>query len=62
MQLKDKVAFVTGSASGIGKEIALLYAKEGAKVVIADLNKAAADATAAEIGRASCRERVSIAV
>ena len=49
MQLKDKVAFVTGSASGIGKEIALLYAKEGAKVVIADLNKAAADATAAEI-------------
>ena len=49
MQLKDKVAFVTGSASGIGKEIALLYAKEGAKVVIADLNKQAADATAAEI-------------
>ena len=49
MQLKDKVAFVTGSASGIGKEIALLYAKEGARVVIADLNKEAADATAAEI-------------
>ncbi len=49
MQLKDKVAFVTGSAAGIGKEIALLYAREGAKVVIADLNKAAADATAAEI-------------
>ena len=49
MQLKDKVAFVTGSASGIGKEIALLYAKEGARIVIADLNKQAADATAAEI-------------
>jgi len=49
MQLKDKVAFVTGSAAGIGKEIALLYAREGAKVVIADLNKEAADATAAEI-------------
>jgi 3-hydroxybutyrate dehydrogenase len=49
MQLKDKVAFVTGSAAGIGKEIALLYAREGAKVVIADLNKQAADATAAEI-------------
>ena len=50
MQLKDKVAFITGSASGIGKEIALLFAQEGAKVVIADLNKQAADATAAELG------------
>jgi 3-hydroxybutyrate dehydrogenase len=49
MQLKDKVAFITGSASGIGKEIALLFAQEGAKVVIADLNKQAADATAAEL-------------
>jgi 3-hydroxybutyrate dehydrogenase len=49
MQLKDKVAFVTGSANGIGKEIAVLYAREGAKVVIADMNKEAADATAAEI-------------
>ncbi len=38
-----------GSASGIGKEIALLFAQEGAKIVIADLNKAAADATAAEL-------------
>lgn len=49
MQLKDKVAFITGSASGIGKEIAILFAQEGAKVVIADLNKQAADATAAEL-------------
>ncbi|VTU32382.1 D-beta-hydroxybutyrate dehydrogenase [Variovorax sp. PBL-H6] len=49
MQLKDKVAFITGSASGIGKEIALVFAQEGAKVVIADLNKQAADATAAEL-------------
>jgi len=49
MQLTDKVAFITGSASGIGKEIALVYAKAGAKIVIADLNKAAAEATAAEI-------------
>jgi 3-hydroxybutyrate dehydrogenase len=49
MQLKDKVAFVTGSASGIGKEIALVYANEGAKVVIADLNPEAAQATAAEL-------------
>jgi 3-hydroxybutyrate dehydrogenase len=49
MQLKDKIAFITGSASGIGKEIATVYAREGAKLVIADLNKAAADATAAEL-------------
>ena len=38
MKLKNKVAIVTGAASGIGKEIALIYAKEGAKVAIADLN------------------------
>jgi 3-hydroxybutyrate dehydrogenase len=49
MQLKDKVAIITGSASGIGKEIALEYSKEGAKVVIADLSLAAAQATADEI-------------
>jgi len=49
MLLKDKVAYITGAASGIGKEIAIVFAREGAKIVIADLNKAAADATAAEI-------------
>ena len=49
MQLKDKVAFITGSASGIGKEIATVYAQEGAKIVIADLNNDAAQATAAEL-------------
>lgn len=49
MRLKDKVAIITGSASGIGKEIATVFAKEGAKVVIADLNDADAKATAKEI-------------
>lgn len=48
MLLKDKHAFITGSASGIGREIAEVFAREGAKVVIADLNKEAADKTAAE--------------
>ena len=52
MQLKDKVAIITGSASGIGKEIAFEYAKEGAKVVIADLSLEAANATAKEIAAA----------
>jgi len=49
MLLKDKVALITGSASGIGKEIALEYVREGAKVVIADLALEAATATANEI-------------
>ena len=52
MRLKDKVAIVTGAASGIGKEIATAFAREGAKVVIADLNQKAADAAAAELGDA----------
>ena len=49
MRLQDKVAIITGAASGIGKEIAIVFAREGAKVAIADLNKKAADATAKEI-------------
>jgi 3-hydroxybutyrate dehydrogenase len=61
MQLKDKVAFVTGSASGIGKEIALVYANEGAKIVIADLNKEAAEATAAEL-KAGGAQAIGVAV
>ena len=51
MQLKNKVAIITGAASGIGKEIAFEYAREGAKVVIADLSGEAAAATAAEINK-----------
>jgi 3-hydroxybutyrate dehydrogenase len=53
MRLKDKVAIVTGAASGIGHEIAKTFAREGARVVIADINQKAADAAAAEIGDAS---------
>jgi 3-hydroxybutyrate dehydrogenase len=55
MLLKDKVAVITGAASGIGKEIAIRFAREGAKVVIADLNQKAADATAAELDPAGQR-------
>ena len=51
MKLTGKVAFVTGAASGLGKEIALEYVRAGASVAIADINQAAADATAAEIAR-----------
>ena len=49
MQLNNKVAIITGAASGIGKEIAIEYARQGAKVVIADLSAEAAAATASEI-------------
>ena len=49
MKLQGKSAIVTGAASGIGKEIALRYAREGAKVAIADLNPQAAAAVAGEI-------------
>jgi len=55
MRLKDKSAIITGAASGIGKDIALLFAREGAKVAVADLNKQAADATAKEITAAGGR-------
>lgn len=49
MQLSGKVAFITGAASGIGKQIAELFAAEGASVVIADLNLQAAQQAAAQI-------------
>ncbi len=51
MRLQDKVAVITGAASGIGKEIARKYLREGAKVAIADLNLDAANATAKELDK-----------
>lgn len=49
MQLTDKVAIVTGAASGIGKEIARQLVRQGAKVAIADLNPDAARTAADEL-------------
>ncbi len=49
MKLQGKVALVTGGARGIGREIAMLFAQEGADVVICDVNLEAAQATQKEI-------------
>ena len=49
MRLQDKVAIVTGAGAGIGKAVALRYAREGARVVVADVDKASAEKTTAEI-------------
>ena len=51
MRLENKVVIITGAGSGIGKETALLFAKEGAKVVVADVNEKGGEETVAEIKR-----------
>ena len=50
MRLKNRVAIVTGAASGFGAEIARQFALEGAKVALADVNEAGAQKVAAECG------------
>jgi NAD(P)-dependent dehydrogenase (short-subunit alcohol dehydrogenase family) len=47
--LQDKVAIVTGAGSGIGRAVAVLYAKEGAKVVVSDINETGGNETVALI-------------
>ncbi|NLD51203.1 MAG: glucose 1-dehydrogenase [Clostridiaceae bacterium] len=49
MRLKDKVCIITGSGNGMGKAAALLFAREGAKVVVADFNENAGRQTVDEI-------------
>jgi len=49
MLLKDKLAVVTGGARGIGREIALLFAKEGADVALFDINQEQLDKSVKDI-------------
>jgi NAD(P)-dependent dehydrogenase (short-subunit alcohol dehydrogenase family) len=49
MRLPDKVAIITGAGSGIGREAALIFAREGARVVVADMNEDAGAQTVEDI-------------
>jgi acetoin reductase-like protein len=60
MKLKDKVAIVTGGARGIGEAIVRAYAKEGAKVVIADIETAKAEELAKALGPAAIAVRLDV--
>lgn len=60
MELKNKVAIVTGSAEGIGKAIAAAFIEEGAKVVIADINYKKATETANEFGNNAYAVKVDV--
>ncbi|MBN1995645.1 MAG: sorbitol-6-phosphate dehydrogenase [Anaerolineae bacterium] len=60
--LQDRIALVTGGAQGLGQAICRRLADEGAHVVVADLNMAAATATAADIALATNRQTMAIKV
>jgi 3-oxoacyl-[acyl-carrier protein] reductase len=60
MWLQNKVALVTGAASGFGKAIAQTYAREGAKVAVVDLNERAAQEVAKAIGSAAIAVRCDV--
>jgi len=60
MRLRDKVAIITGGAQGIGEAYARRFAKEGAKVVVADVNAEKGEAVARSIGGDAVFERVDV--
>jgi len=60
MRLKDQVAVITGGAQGIGKAMAALFASEGAKLVLSDIDEPAVQATAAQIAKEKGVETLGI--
>ena len=52
MKLKNKVSIITGASSGIGRAIAIRFAKEGAKIIIADVDEEGAKKTLAQVSDA----------
>jgi NAD(P)-dependent dehydrogenase (short-subunit alcohol dehydrogenase family) len=58
VRLQDRVAVITGAGSGIGRAMSLLFAREGARVLAADLDGAAAEETAAQVGARCVAMRV----
>lgn len=58
--LKDKVAFITGSARGLGRAIAEKLAEENVKIVISDINETMAISTAEEISKKYCVETIAL--
>lgn len=60
MRLKDKSAIVTGAASGIGAEIARAFAREGAKLCVADVDLVGAERVATEIGGRAIGVRMDV--
>lgn len=59
-RLDGKVAFVTGGASGIGRAVCRRFVAEGARVVVADINRDGAAAVAAELGEAARSLRIDV--
>ncbi len=61
-RLKNKVAVITGAASGFGAGMARRFAEEGAKIVVADINARGAEQVASEIGKAAVWTRMDVSL